>query len=68
MLFRSWIEDLGERRNPEEARVGNSEGNRVEVRVQSLEVEVVQSLLGSLGVEVGDLAYLAAAGEVMENR
>ena len=72
----SWIEDLGEGRNPEEVRVGNSEGNRVEVGVQSREVEVVQSLevdavqsrLGSLGVEVGDQAYLAAAAGVMENR
>ena len=71
----SWIEDLGEGRNPEEVRVGNSEGNRVEVGVQSRvevvqspEAEAVQSRLGSLGVEAGDQAYLAAAGEVMENR
>ena len=64
----SWIEDLGEGRNPEEVRAGNSEGNRAEVGVKSLEVEVVQSLLGSLGVEAVDQAYLAVAGEVMENR
>ena len=52
----SWIEDLGEGRNPEEVRAGNFEGNRVEVGVKSLEVEGLQSLLGSLGVEVGDPA------------
>ena len=31
--------------------VGNFEGNWAEVGVKSLEAEVVQSLLGSLGVE-----------------
>ena len=64
----SWIEDLGEGKNPEEVQAGNFEGNRAEVGVKSLEAEVGQNLLGSLGVEVGDQAYLAVAGEVMENR